>query len=369
MLITEKAVSTKTGAVTWLLVDEHDLGAHPEARAFAIHLRRRSPQTQRAYIPRVGRFLNWCDVNALDWRTVSLGDLTRFKTYVESTPTKRDTLPTGKTVNAVLTAVCEFLRFCAANDIIDVSVVKHLSEPRLMRFTPRGYNPGEGGQHLFVRARTLKAAEIELAPETITDAVEKAIFEACSTARDRFMICLMLDGGPRIGEVLGLRREDMHLLPDSTVLGCAVAGAHVHVRPRQDNVNGARAKGGRPRTIPVTGRCMLMYRDYQYERDRVPGALACDYVLVNVSGTAAGQPMQYSNAKQIIERLGNRVQVRVRPHMLRHTAATRWVRAGTALDVVQTLLGHASSASTTVYVHASDADLRAAVDSVSAVSV
>jgi integrase len=38
--------------------------------------------------------------------------------------------------------------------------------------------------------------------------------------------------------------------------------------------------------------------------------------------------------------------------MLRHTAATNWVRAGIDLDVVQALLGHASLASTTVYLPA-----------------
>jgi len=38
----------------------------------------------------------------------------------------------------------------------------------------------------------------------------------------------------------------------------------------------------------------------------------------------------------------------VRPHMMRHTAATNWIRAGVDLDVVRALLGHVSLASTTV---------------------
>lgn len=37
--------------------------------------------------------------------------------------------------------------------------------------------------------------------------------------------------------------------------------------------------------------------------------------------------------------------------MLRHTAATNWVRAGVDLDVVRALLGHVSLASTTVYLN------------------
>ncbi len=72
--------------------------------------------------------------------------------------------------------------------------------------------------------------------------------------------------------------------------------------------------------------------------------------------------MTYSDAKRIIERIGNRCDFRARPHMMRHTAATRWIRSGVDPDVVQTLLGHVSSASTAVYLHAADDDLRTAVE-------
>ena len=45
----------------------------------------------------------------------------------------------------------------------------------------------------------------------------------------------------RIGETLGLRREDLHLLHSSRSLGCAVPGPHLHVRRRM-NQNGALAQ-------------------------------------------------------------------------------------------------------------------------------
>jgi site-specific recombinase XerD len=97
----------------------------------------------------------------------------------------------------------------------------------------------------------------------------------------------------------------------------------------------------------------------------VPEAVSCDYVFVNLVGAYAGRPMTYSNAKQIVERIGERCGFHARPHMMRHTAATQWIRSGVSPDVVQTLLGHASSASTAVYLHAQDEELRAAVERVS----
>lgn len=94
----------------------------------------------------------------------------------------------------------------------------------------------------MVKARVLKAPEIEQAPQTLTGAQMDQILDAAHTARDRLLLTVLVEAGLRIGEALGLRREDMHLLPDSTHLGCRTRGAHLHVRPRQNNENGARAK-------------------------------------------------------------------------------------------------------------------------------
>lgn len=364
VLRTEKAISPTTGEVTWMLVDEETYRPHPEAREFSLYLRGagRSPQTQRAYIPRIGRFLNWCTERGTDWKTAGLGDVTRFKFHVEQAPTRQGQLPTGKTVNAVLTAVCEFLRFCAVQGHVAHEVAARLSEPRFLTSPPSGFDPGEGGQHLMIKARVLKAPEIEKAPATLTAAQVAHVLEAARTARDRLLLTVLVEGGLRIGEALGLRREDMHLLPDSTHLGCRTRGAHLHVRPRQDNENGARAKAGRHRMVPLTQTAVHRYRDHLAEREQIAEAADCDYVFVNLVGGAVGRPVTYSNAKQVIERIGKRCGLPARPHMMRHTAATQWIRSGVAPDVVQTLLGHASSASTAVYVHAHDEDLRDAVD-------
>ncbi len=70
----EKAVSPVHRQVTWLLVDEDTFTLHPEGRAFSLFLRGagRSPETMRAYLARVARFLNWCAATGVDWRTIGL---------------------------------------------------------------------------------------------------------------------------------------------------------------------------------------------------------------------------------------------------------------------------------------------------------
>lgn len=362
----ERAVSPLDGSELWVVLDRH-LIVHDEASNFlrALHGASRSPHTIRAYAGRVALFLSWCEEHGIGWETISLPELARFKHWAEATPIGIGRVRTGATVNAILTAVCEFLRFCSRTGVIDQAVADRLSEPRWMRFVPPGFDAGERGQFRTVRAREVRARVETLFPEAITPEQAKKVFACCRRPREIFMVRIMHDMGLRIGEVLGLRREDMHLLSDSRSLGCTVVGPHVHVRHRS-NPNGALAKSRFPRTVPTSEAVLVAYTDYRFERDEILGNDDNDMVFVNLYHEPFGKPMVYRAAKRFFDRLANQCGFAVRPHMLRHAAATNWVRAGVDLDVVQRLMGHVTFASTAVYLHARDEDKRRAVEAVAA---
>ncbi|WP_257004311.1 tyrosine-type recombinase/integrase [Streptomyces sp. SA15] len=183
-------------------------------------------------------------------------------------------------------------------------------------------------------------------------------------ARDRFLIALLACTGLRIGEALGLHRGDMHLLASSRVVGCGVEGPHVHVLHRMDNPNRALAKSRHHRFVPVTADLVALYTDYQYERDDVAEAAESEMVFVNLFRAPLGRAMSYPNAKGMFDRLARTADHACRPHMLRHSAATRWLRDGVDRDVVQRLLGHTSPLSMERYRHVDDAEARAAVERV-----
>jgi integrase/recombinase XerD len=362
----ERAVSPLDGSALWVVLDA-ELVPHREASDFlrALHGAGCSPHTIRVYAGRVASFLGWCAGQGVEWSSVSLAILARFKHFVEAAPGRGGRLRSGATVNATLTAVCEFLRFCARTGVIEQAVAGQLSEPRWLRFTPPGFDAGESGQLRMVRARMLKARAETTFPEAFTPEQAGRVMACCQRPRERFMVTLLGDGGLRIGEALGLRGSDLHLLPDSRWAGCAVLGAHVHVRHRA-NPNGALAKSRFPRTVPASDAVLAGYADYQHERAEILGEDDCDMVFVNLYREPLGAPMTYRAAKRLFERLARDCGFAVRPHMFRHTAATNWVRAGTDIDVVRALLGHASLASTTVYLHARDEDKRRAVEAVAA---
>src|SRR5436309_2574224 len=105
--------------------------------------------------------------------------------------------------------------------------------------------------------------------------------------------CCCGSRGLRIGEALGLRRSDLHLIESATALGCQTTRAHLDVVPRE-NANGARAKGRRERVVPLAHHVVSYYDLYLDERERCRAAADCDFVLVNLFAAPLGAPMRYS---------------------------------------------------------------------------
>src|SRR6266699_2762611 len=262
----ERAVSPRDGSELWVVLDP-GLVVHREASEFprCLHGASRSPHTIRAYAGRVAGFLGWCAGQGVEWSSVSLPALARFKHFIEVTPGRGGRLRSGAAVNATLTAVCEFLRFCARTGLIEMVVAEQLSEPRWLRLTPPGFDARSPCQFLTVRARDLQARTQAPFPEALTDEQAEAVLACCCRPRDQFLVILLRDTGLRIGEALGLRGADMHLLPDSRALGCPGGRAHVHVRHRA-NPNGALAKSRFPRTVPASDAVLAAYAGYQHER-------------------------------------------------------------------------------------------------------
>jgi len=63
-----------------------------------------------------------------------------------------------------------------------------------------------------------------------------------------------------------------------------------------------------------------------------------------------------------LKRLGKKLGIDLRPHMLRHTFATRSIRKGMPIPVVQKLLGHKDIRTTQIYTHLVTEDLKKVYD-------
>jgi integrase/recombinase XerD len=192
-----------------------------------------------------------------------------------------------------------------------------------------------------------------------------SLLGACLSARDRLIVLLLSRAGLRRGEASGLRRSDLHLLPDNRMLGCDIEGAHLHV-VRRENVNGAWAKSRHVRAVPLDFLVVQAADDYKVERQRCPAARDCDFLLVNLFRPPLGAPVTPEAVGELFTALSARAGLAraVTPHRCRHAFGSNLAEAGALLDEIQGLLGHASPSSSTVYIHPSAARLRDAVERV-----
>ncbi len=356
------------GLAYWTVVDER-YELVEAADAFLRDLRfgaDRTESTTRLYASELALFLDWASSSGRDLARAGR-ELSRFVLVLRTTPVTRRGRGYGQVrspgrINHVLSVIREFYKHAVAHRQVSASVIAALYEVGDDRFLPAELRAEDGALRYRVRPRHQLRAGAAGQVQACELSEWEALLRAAGCWRDRFLLVLLWFSGLRIGEALGLRRSDMHLMGSATELGCRVAGAHLHVVPRE-NVNGARAKGRRERVVPLAHYVVAYYDLYLDERERCRPAAECDFVFVNLFAEPLGAPMRYGRVADLFGSLSRRAGLAraVTPHMLRHAAGSALTAAG-GLDVAQAILGHASITSTQIYVHASSERQRDAVE-------
>jgi len=360
----------------WTVVDENYqvVGAADE---YLQHLRLgqdAAESTTKAYAEALALYLRWCGLTSRDWRTAA-DRLGAFITWLKHTPSDPGAPTAGPGVkqvrgpgriNRILTVVRGFLRHGVVLGEVPTHVLAalyNISDDRHLPIDVRG----ENSALRYVARPRHRLSETETVVDRASDQEVLALLRACRSSRDRFIVIAMARAGLCRGELAGLRREDIHFLTDATMLGCAVPNSHLHIR-RRDNPNGAWAKSRRHRAVPVDDLLVRAYDTYCFEREDCRPARQCDFVLVNLFREPLGAPIRPGAINELLTTLSRRAGLtrEVHPHMLRHAFASNVLEAGGALDEAQMLLGHASPASTQVYLHPTPDRLRQAVDRVAA---
>ena len=152
----------------------------------------------------------------------------------------------------------------------------------------------------------------------------------------RAMIRFLFRSGVRVSELCALRRRDIDLADGA-------AGIY-------------RAKGGKSRTVHFDGETATALTAYWSMRgDPLRGAGALPAFSgrdrIGVPGSAISPRTVEHIVAGLAEAAG--IESEVTPHSFRHGLATELVRRRVRESTVQTILGHASPATTRIYVHKS----------------
>ncbi|MFI1768907.1 tyrosine-type recombinase/integrase [Streptomyces sp. NPDC020800] len=197
-----------------------------------------------------------------------------------------------------------------------------------------------------------------------------ALLRTTKTARDRCMVALLGAYALRVGQVVGLLREDIHLVPaGSTVPGCPYSlSPHLHLKKRDGHPRGAANKNRGTVVVPVPGPVVMLYADWMRERLTIPGAGKAIWAFVSLpgpTGEPGGQVLGTRRVQDLVSDLARDAGIRhIHPHMLRHTFGETAADLDVACDVLQRLLSHRDVASQNVYRNPSNARVAHAAQAV-----
>jgi len=148
---------------------------------------------------------------------------------------------------------------------------------------------------------------------------------------------MLLDTGMRLGELIGLKQNDVDL------------------RNRTLKVFG---KGAKERRLPIGKRLLAALWKYQLYRPQPATGLIDNFFL-----TQDGWPLSKNRVETIIKNLGKKAGlqgVRCSPHTFRHTFCIQFLRNGANLFTLQQMTGHSSLEVLRGYVALAESDLKIA---------
>jgi site-specific recombinase XerD len=160
--------------------------------------------------------------------------------------------------------------------------------------------------------------------------------------RDKAILEVLFSTGLRVSELVRLNRDEIDL------------------ERREFGVVG---KGGRPRVVFLSKRAVKWLKRYLNERtdDWRP-------VFIQLRGskdeTNQGERMRLStrSVQRIVSKYARkaRLPIKITPHGLRHSMATDLLMGGADVRVVQEMLGHKNIATTQIYTHVTNKQLKEA---------
>jgi len=265
-----------------------------------------APKTVAAYMGDVGRFGRWIHAaldQDLDIRQAI--DLKVLRAYVRHLGVTRGCQ--SATIARTVAALKSLSTWALREGAIPADVGKDLQRPKVVNTIPSF-----------------------LAHDELSRLVEWTAHQPRpwpTHARDHALVVLFAYSGARLSEVADFRTDDLDLQSQTIRL---------------------HGKGRHDRVVPIAPQACQVLEAWLGRRPRSPWLFP---------GASEGR-LHVRTIQRIVARTSKAALGRaIHPHTLRHSYATLLHRAGVSIRDLQLLLGHASIATTQVYLHAAPRDL------------
>ena len=207
-------------------------------------------------------------------------------------------------INSFMIPIKLFFQWCQNEEFIiknPCANIKPVKEPKRMR-------------------KALTIEEVEIVRDSLTEVREKAIFE------------FLISTGCRVGEVVNVRIAEVDFINKNLI----VIG-----------------KGNKQRRVYFTERCKIALKNYlKTRKDNEPWLFVGERKPHRKLGTRALQV--------IVDKMKVKsgLDIKLHPHIFRHTFATSALNSGMKMEIVQAILGHEDMATTGIYAKLQDDNIQ-----------
>lgn len=305
-----------------------------------------SPITWKTYAYHLFDFFSFLEENNLDWRSIRAKTLFNYRdvqALYKSSHTKQF-LNRG-TINARLMSVSRFYTFALENGFASENPFKF---KRIKAYRPADTDmlahitssrEREAPSVLF---RRVGRNSIKWQPH---DTVVKWL-NSIQAWRDKLIAKVMYRTGMRRAEIANLKIHDLPE-PGSTDIS----------RPEIPFI--ILGKGRKQRMVYLLARDFIELHDYiKIERAKLIRASGLQHDFLFIHKT--GRPVSPEDLNRIFKGISDRCNIRITPHILRHSFAVQalsdWKAVGMSQPVklLQARLGHSSLVTTQIYMHITD---------------
>ncbi len=282
-----------------------------------------SSKTQENYTRFLNKFFGWLKENKLDSlcpKDLDPDHIWKYKVYLSRHVDPRTKKTLKKTTqNYYLIALRSLLAFFVEKDITSLSPSKiKLAKDR-------------GDKEIkFLKLEELSRLLSSPDPGTVIG------------LRDRALLETLFSTGLRVAELVALDRDQLRIKTETKDLEIAVVG-----------------KGEKVRTVYFSERAIKALRDYIEARRDMDEALFINYRR-GAAKTDISRRLTVKSIETIVKKyvLISGLPVMATPHTLRHSFATDLLNQGVDLRTVQEFLGHSNIATTQIYTHVTNKQLR-----------
>lgn len=219
----------------------------------------------------------------------------------------------SKTVSRNISSLKSFFKYLISVEHIKINPMLNIDAPKSGLFLPTTLTVEET-QQILDAPNELRAIEM----------------------RDKAMLYTLYATGMRISELISLNMHNVDLTRGSVqVIG----------------------KGGKERLIPLTNDAINMIKKYLTEaREKLSKGKDHNNIFVSTHGKQISRHSFWHRIKAYLKKVD--VNKEVHPHTLRHAFATHMLNNGADLRSVQLLLGHSDLATTQIYTHVAQAEVK-----------